>query len=378
MTEARRTLKLSGGECPQWLTPNAAGSGYYRWTLDAPGWSRLIDHFDRLTPVEALTAVDSAFAAFEAGRLDEARLLDIIAASSRSPARQVVTAPLRPLRKYMRSGWSSAEERAFLAFVRELYQPVIDRSEDSVDEDDQLLHGRILSFMALTAKDPDARDQLREMAFAFTGFGRDRDDDAMPSDLYYPALAVAVEDAGDEFLPHLVGFRGQLDDPKFENASANAMGHVRDPELLNVVHELALGEQLGPRETFGMLRVALSESSLRDQHWNWLKVNFPAFVERIPSQWRRSVPQLAAAFCDEVKRDELDVLLKQHAESLPGYGRSLSQTRESIGLCIGLTNRVRQLAGVVAGAIPASSTSTIGFLPFSGESRTTETHGSIP
>ncbi len=374
MTESRQTLKLTGGECPEWLTPNAAGSGYYRWSLDASGWTRLIDNFVRLTPVEALSAVDSAFAAFEAGRLDEVRLLAVVAASSRSPVRQVVTAPLRSLTKYARSDWSTAELQALLAFVRGLYQPVIDRSHESVDEDDQLLHSQLLSFMALTVRDPRARDQLREMAHAFTGFGRDRDDATLPSDLYYPALAVAIEEAGEEFLPHLVRFRAELDDPVFENASANALGHIRDPKLVDAVHELALGEQLGPRETYGMLEVALSESSLRDQHWTWLRANFAAIVEKVPTQWRRRMPRLAAAFCDEGRREELDALFERHAELVPGHGRSLEQTRELIELCTALKVRVRRLPGAAAASMPASNSATTGFVPVASQSRRWRVH----
>ena len=56
--------------------PNAGGSGYYRWTLDEASWAALIENFASvITPVEALSAIDSAFAAFEAGKLDAANLL---------------------------------------------------------------------------------------------------------------------------------------------------------------------------------------------------------------------------------------------------------------------------------------------------------------
>ena len=82
VTEPRQTLQLSDAECPQWVLPNAGGSGYYRWTLDEASWAALIDDFEKLSPVETLSAIDSAFPAFEAGKLDEANLLNVVAASS--------------------------------------------------------------------------------------------------------------------------------------------------------------------------------------------------------------------------------------------------------------------------------------------------------
>ena len=346
MTQATQTLELGDARCPRWVTPNASGSGYYRWTLDGRGWSRLIDHFDELTAVEILSAIDSAFSAFEAGKLDESSLLRIVAASSRTAARQTITAPLPYLQKYVRH-LSAAEQSAFLDFARDVYQPVLERTSASEDGDTQLLHSELLSFMALTARDPDARGRLRDMAQAFTGFGRERVADAMPSDLYYPALAVAVEDSGDRFVPHLIEFRENLDDPSFENASANAIGRIGNPALIGTVHELALSGQLGPRETFGMMQVALSESALRDRHWDWFKANLPTLVDKVPTQWRRRLPGMAAAFCDETTRDELDELFENHADLVPGYQRSLRQTGERIGLCIGVVNQVGRLAGAI-------------------------------
>ena len=347
MTEAEQVLQLADEGCPLWVSPNASGSGYYRWTLDDAGWAGLIDNFDQLTPVEALSAVDSAFAAFEAGKLGESSLLNILAASSRARERQVVTLPLPYLQKYFRQHLAPAEREKFLVFARELYQPVIERSAGSTDEDEQLLQSQLLGFMALTALDPDSRNQLLDMAHSFTGFEVDRNEDAMPSDLYYPAVAVAIEESGDRFLPHLVRFRSELDDPAFESASANAIGHVGNPVQLEAVHELALSEELGPRETFGMISIAISESALRDQHWNWLRENFPAIVDKVPAQWRRAMPRLAAHFCDEAKRAELDELFEEHADLVAGYQRSLSQTRENIGLCMALEDQVETLANAM-------------------------------
>jgi alanyl aminopeptidase len=350
VTDAQQTLQLADAECPQWVLPNAGGSGYYRWTLDEASWAALIDDFGQLSSVEALSAVDSAFAAFEAGELDEANLLNIVAASSRAEARQVVTAPLPYLQKYVRQYFSTTEKGEFLEFARDLYQPVIDSSVDRVDEDGQLLYTDLISLLALTAQDPDARSELLHMAHAFTGFDRARDNDALQSDLYYAALAVAVQDSDARFLPHLIEFRGELDDPLFESESAYAIGRISDPNLIGTIHELALGEQLGPREVFSMLSIALREPGLRDQHWAWIRENFPAIVDRIPTQWRRYTPGMARSFCEQDKLAELKSLFDEHADLVPGYKRSLDQTEEQIVLCIALQDQGKRIAASLAEA----------------------------
>lgn len=344
VTEARQSLPLSDAKCPQWVLPNAGGSGYYRWTLGEASWAALIDEFEQLTPVEALSAVDSAFAAFEAGLLDEANLLNTVAASSRAEARQVITAPLPYLQKYVGQYFSTAEKAKFSVFARELYQPILESSANRVDGDGQLLHTDLISFLALTAQDPEARKKLLNMAHAFTGFDRDRDNKALHSDLYNSALTVAIQDSDARFLPHLVEFRGELDDPLFESESAYAIGRISDPNLLGDIHELALGDQLGSREVFSLLDSALREPALRDQHWAWVRENFPAIVDRVPAQWRRYTPGMARVFCTQDKLTELENLFDEYGGLVAGHKRSLDQTEEQIRLCIALEEQGRKLA----------------------------------
>jgi len=346
-TESQQTLGLSDANCPQWVMPNTGGSGYYRWTLDQASWAALIENFAQLSPVEALSAIDSAFAAFEAGKLDEANLLNIVAASSRARARQVITAPLPYLQKYVHQYFASEEKTKLLEFARDLYQPIIESSANSADEERQLLYTDLISFFALTAQDPGARNELLRMAHAFTGFGRAHDDEALHSDLYYAALAVAVQDSDARFLPHLIEFRRELDDPIFESESANAIGRISDPDMLGTIHELALGEQLGPREVFSMLSMALREPEVRDQHWAWIRDNFPAIVDKIPTQWRRYTPGMARPFCERDKLTELKKLYDEYGNLVPGYQRSLDQTEEQIRLCIAQRDQGKKLAGAI-------------------------------
>ncbi|AOS96020.1 Aminopeptidase N [Microbulbifer aggregans] len=352
MEEAEQTLAISGGICPEWLLPNAKGSGYYRWTLPPEQWQALLANFAELTPTEALSVIDSAFAAFEAGALPEATLVEVVRKSAASQRRQVVTAPLGHLEKYRRNylGDEVAEEQrdAFLAFLQSLYQPVMDRTQGSDDNDDKLLHSELQSFMALVAGDPTVRKELTDKAIAFTGFKGERDAAALDSDLYQAALTVAVQDAGSDFLPHLVKFRGEMDDPRFENASANAIGASNNPEQLEMVHKLALGEEVGPRESFGLLQNALAQPAVKDQHWQWLQANFPAVVDKIPAQWRRRTPGLARAFCEAEKLQQLQQLFEEHGKLAPGYQRSLDQTDEQIQLCVALRERGEALVNSLA------------------------------
>ncbi|MBB3063303.1 M1 family metallopeptidase [Microbulbifer rhizosphaerae] len=347
LSEARQSLELKSEQCPQWILPNAQGSGYYRWTLNEAQWQALLAQFAGFGPTEQLSIIDSAFAAFEAGGLPESTLLQLVRQSAAADKRQVVTAPLRYLEKYRRNYLGGENQPAFLQFSQGLYQPLLQQTAGSGDSEKQLLHSELLEFMALTAGDPAARKQLAERAMAFTGFKQERDEKALVSDLYEAALTVTVQDSGDDFLQHLIAVRGELDDPLFENASANAIGRSDNAGQLERIHQLALSEQLGAREAFGLIANALAEPALQQQHWQWLRQNFPQVVDKIPEQWRRHTPAFARAFCDADQLGEVQRLFADLGKLAPGYQRSLAQTEEQIQLCMALRERGLGLGGAL-------------------------------
>ncbi len=334
LADSEQTVELESEQCPQWLLPNADGSGYYRWNLAGEQWQPLVKNFADFTPTEQLSIIDSAFAAFEAGELPIATVLDVVRQSAVAERRQVITAPLQYLEKYRRNILPEKALPDFTRFLQGLYQPVLERTAGSDDAEQKLLYSELLAFMALVAEDSQAREILADKAIAFTGFRRERDSGALDSDLYQPALVVAVQDAGREFLPHLVKIRGELDDPRFENASANAIGAANDPEQVQDVQRLAVSEDMGPREAFGLIATALAQPAVQEQHWQWLRDNFPTVVEKIPGQWRRRTPSFARTFCTSDRLDQLQALFERHSELTPGYQRSMAQTEETIELCM--------------------------------------------
>lgn len=342
LTEETRTLPLEAEHCPRWLLPNADGSGYYRWTVAAEQWQALLEQFEELTATEQLSIVDSAFAAFDAGELAAPTLLEVVRASSRTTRRQVITAPLKSLELYRHRFLRDEAQPEFSAFLHALYQPVLERTAGSQEPEQALLHSELLAFMASTATDPQSRRTLTDRAIAFTGLKGERDPTALDSDLYEAALSVAVQDADAAFLPRLVELRSELDDPRFDSASANAIGASRRQEQVAEVQRLALSDSVGPREAFGLVATALAVPELQEQHWVWLQEHFAAVLKKIPGQWRRRTPGLARAFCSAERLEQLNSLFQQQGDLAPGHERSLAQTVETIELCIAQRQRAEE------------------------------------
>ena len=344
MVEPKQTIELPDTQCPAWVLPNAGGDGYYRWNLPEQQWLAVLEDFDSFSPTEALSIVDSALSAFEAGQLPPGLVWKVIEASSRSTQRQVVVAPLKHLRRYNEHCFANQQRSVLAARLRAWYEPVLARAEGSDDPDQKILHAALLGFMATVAEDPATRLQLQRKAEAFTGFGVTRDDKALNSDLYDSALTIAVQDIGKPFVNHLITLRQELDDPQFESASANALGRVTDSTLLPLIHELALSDAMGSREAFGLLRRSTATRETREENWQWVMANFEQIVAKIPAQWRRSTPVFAGSFCDEEAVSQLETLFSAHGDITPGYERELSQTRERLQLCMALRDQGTRLA----------------------------------
>jgi len=351
LSGAEQAVEIPGGTCPDWVMPNARGSGYYRWSMEEDLWQALVERFSAFQPTEQLSIIDSAFAAFEAGKLPESLLLQVVRASARANKRQVIAAPLRYLEKYGQHYVAEQDQHAFLIFARNLYEPVLAATANSSDSDEQLLNSELLGFMALVAGDEDARKTLRYKAIVFTGFKQERDAGALDSDLYEAALTVAVQDAGDDFLTHLIKVRTELDDPRFENASANAIGSSNDREQLEEIHQAALAKDMGPREAFGLIQRSLAEPAVQDENWLWLQQNFAAVIDKIPAQVRRHTPYFARSFCDMGKIDELQRLFAMQGRLTAGYQRSLAQTVEQIQLCLALEEKGKALISALPQAV---------------------------
>ena len=349
LTAAEQSVDLTGGQCPEWVLPNANGSGYYRFAMDEKNWQALLEQFATLQPTEQLTVIDSAFAGFEAGQLKPQTLIAVIQKSAASDKRQVVAAALGYLAKYADHYVSKENSADWQAFLKKLYGNKTQQLASSSDNENKLLYSQLLGFLALEAKDADTRKMLQEQALAFTGFGVERDPQALNSDLYGSALTVAVQDSGKDFVNHLIKARGEVDDPLFENASAEALGRVTDPSLLDTIHNLALSEDMGAREAFGLISNTLAEPALQAQNWDWLRGNFPAVVNKIPEQWRRSTPRFAASFCDREALKEVQMLFTSEKKLVPGYERAMAQTEESINLCIAQKEKGTELINAISG-----------------------------
>jgi len=81
LSDKTTEIALDGG-CPDWIMPNAGGTGYWRFTLDEPTWGSLLANYEILSEGEQLSFADSVTAAFAAGEISAEMLLQVIKANA--------------------------------------------------------------------------------------------------------------------------------------------------------------------------------------------------------------------------------------------------------------------------------------------------------
>lgn len=333
-------IELGDTECPDWIMPNANGNGYYRWQLaDTGTWQMLLKQFSTLNPAEQLAIVDSSTAAFEAGKLSLAELLDVVKISIESDKRQVVLASRSAIQSYLQQALSDQQ----IEQVRDqLIQPLTDRLSliDSLENPEALLlHLQLRDWLASDMMEQSNRKQLADQAVEYLHSGGT--DGNLPSDLFSSAFSIAIQEHGQSVFDQLVSNLAQIDDPRFAATAPIGLGSFIAPELSQSAYQLVLSKDspLGARERFDMLTRMLSIPELRNQHWQWVQQHLPEILKVIPEQWRRRAPRLATAFCDVERLNELEALFSRYAELAPGSELALAQTEETIRLCIALRDK---------------------------------------
>ncbi|MGE6698836.1 M1 family aminopeptidase [Hyphomonas sp. NPDC076900] len=319
LSAPQRTVDVRGAICPEVVVPNAKGAGYYRFDLPAVYWHALTDDFAALEPREALAAIDSAQAAFNAGSMGGAEYLGLLEASLSHPHGTVLIFAL--------NAWD-----ALLAQLGEEAEPAKARASAALarrDDPSELEAGmRLRGFRAASLQEPEARAALVAEADAFlSGTGE------LSSDLYTYALRAALEEGGTAMVDKVLAAIARLDDAVFLQAAADSLGSAASPEdaarALDLIYEGGISQQV----TFSLAQSLMNNPAHRDRTWARLTGDFPGFTARVPSQLRRNTPRLARAFCDPAMIPDLEALFAAGSRDLAGHERALDETKEYLTLC---------------------------------------------
>ncbi|MDH4023244.1 MAG: M1 family metallopeptidase [Gammaproteobacteria bacterium] len=360
LTDVSTRIPLQTRDCPSFVMPNADGAGYYRFALDDAGWRALQANFGELNELEALLAADSLSAAYQANRLTTDAWLAAIGTLATSKYPSVVMSPgasLVRLRDYLAP---AAAREQVAGFMRATYRPrlaALDASErparddaatDATAVDRALLRTKLVSFLALEARDPELRATLAGQAGRYIGFGKPGatpDPGAVTPAQVDIALQVGVQEGGLPFIETLIRRMLASGDIQFRSQAALALGSTDDPAAGTRVRKLLLDPQLRAREPTTIAFALAARASQRRATFDWFKANHEAFIGRIGHFGYRWLPRFGAGFCTLPEREELKAFFTPMLDKLDGADRTLAETLEGIELCAALAEAKRDEVG---------------------------------
>ena len=337
LTEQQATVALAGDHCPAWLMPNADATGYYRFTLDAKGWSALFDHFDALDDREALALLGSLSAAYHSGDTSTETMVRAFREFAPSPKREVATMPLDELSTmHDRLAASDAARRGVESFVRALYGPRLAalglEARPGESTDATLLRPTLVDALADLGHDEALRATLKEKALAYLD-GDSLDPSAIDPALVGIALRIAVAEEDADFARRLLDRVLASRDAIFRQRVLGALAASPDPAVGAMMRDLIPDPRLRDNEAIMIVFTQAGTKEQRAALWDWTKAHLDQLLPRIPTWRKGAVVNVGADFCSDERAAELESFFKDKVEDLEGGPRELAQTLEQIHLC---------------------------------------------
>lgn len=350
MTKQSTSLDLESQTCPTWMSMNADGAGYYRFSLDKKSWGDLLNNVDQLNSKEVLTVMDSLKASFATGKLDADTYLNGLAAFAKHAEYDIARTAGNSIAT-LHDTWLSEDAHADLArYTQSLYADRYAKIKGGASTESALLAPTLAARLVNYGQDENLAKEFGNAGIAYLGLDGTADKTALAANMMGLGLSEAMKARGAEALPALMRLV-QNGTPAEKGNALNALTNTTDAQIIAQLREHALNntEVFTGRQAMSLMGGLLGNSVDEDASWEWFKTNFDAFVEaRVADVRRGGMPRYGGG-CDVSKSAEVEAFFNSKASILPGYERSLAQTLERIDLCAALkTAKSAELAAALS------------------------------
>jgi len=318
--------------------PNANGAGYYRFSVDAALWQRLLALAGRLPPREAVTLADSASAAFDAGRQPFAGLFQAAQVLANHPDRTAALSLGYRLETLHDRLATPAEqmllEHALVSLygerLRKLGYDATPGRYASDPPEQQLLRRQLIGLVALTGRDKTVRAALTPFAERAAV-----DPSRVEALLRWRVWAIGLQERGAPIFGPLKTF-ATGSDPQVRLDAGVALGYAESSALTTDALNFTLAPQLDTESAFRIVYQQMMNPRTRDSAWSWLGAHEAAAVGRMPAMFQRLYASVGNAFCSSAQRQSFESVLGGKLRSLNGGDIAVGRVLESIEDCSAL------------------------------------------
>jgi hypothetical protein len=319
--------------------PNADGAGYYRFAIDGPLLRALLTMASDLPPREALVVADGAGAAFDAGRLSAAELLDVARVLARHPDRTTaVSLGLRLAELHDRLATAEARplvERALVDLyggrLRALGDDAAPGRYAGDSPEQQLLRRDLFGLVALSGRDPEVGRGLAAAAERSAA-----DPAAVEPLLRSRVWAVGVREVGAPVFGRLIALAKDSRDAQVRQDAGAALAYAETPALADEALGHVLDADLDLSAALGILFRRMNDPATRSRAWRWLEAHRDAVVERVPGEFQGVLASLGDSFCSADERQQFERTLGARLRAVSGGELAVGRTLERIDNCVAL------------------------------------------
>ncbi|MEL6860832.1 MAG: M1 family metallopeptidase [Pseudomonadota bacterium] len=328
-------IPLDGG-CPDWVMPNAGGSGYWRFNINTDAWQSLIENYASLSAGEQLSFADSSNAAFAAGDISAEALLAAIQVNANGDW-GAASQPLSKISAYMDALPTDAAQDAMRDFLMAAYADrwsmLAQGTDATLSQGEQLLKTALSSTLLEYGRMPEERVRLADAAAAYVGVINDPDPEALPPGMVQTAIGIAAAAGDSAFFQAALNFAQNTSNQRERRQTLYTLAeHGSETDMLALM-DLVQTDAFQGQENWGVYLAAVKNKSAGAAAWETFKADFDVVIERTPDIRKPQTAGVVASFCTSEQIDDAISFLESKADLIPGYERRLAQASESARLC---------------------------------------------
>ncbi len=343
LKDTEQVVNLPGLATADWIYPNAAESGYYRWNLSPELNARLARQSAALSPIERVGLLDNTSALFSAGLIDGTDYLAYVTAFGRDLDPDINTSIVGSIGGIEATFITPATMAAYLSYRTAILRPMLDRIGLSPVAGEPAVNGplraSLYGALGYEGADPVVVAECRRLATLFL-----QNSKLVDPALRAIALSVTAYHGDAAFLATLKATFEQAQTPAVRSAVLGALGSFNNPALATQAMDYSLTPAVNSTEFLGVLIGVGGDHDTRALAVDWTIAHYDAIAAKAPPEYTAGLIRVAAGAEPELFNKLKDFLLA------PGRKTEFAEvniTKASERLNLRMRLRAKEQANIV-------------------------------
>ena len=279
----KNQMDLSFEEAVEWIIPNRAARGYYRWIIPMEMFQQIsLDPTRYLDTVERIAFLGNAEALLKAGLLAGDTYLELLNSFASDPEAEVVETVLDNLNPISQLFPSDSPNPDYAIYIQNSLKPaLLNIGLEQTDGEASALSGlrvRLMSWLAGPGQDQSIKWHMDSLASAYM-----RNSESVHFDFVSDALAISAHEGN---LKLFQDYQARFESAQSSDERYNflrAMGSFRNPELQDRALAYSIEGPLRTNELTTISNTIRGTEAGKDKVLTWAMENYSVLTDRMPA-----------------------------------------------------------------------------------------------